>query len=465
MKPILLAAALLLPATAYAEAPFMPNDIKYRDTGIAPATGRSGDATIEAQALIARDLTTELIVTSNGNIDKVQVKIGDLTTNYPSSGDRFTTKLTGLKRRDTFGVQANVSDAGAVRTGVVDAAVTVKRAPELNMQFVTAPPHALAGVPVHIIADVEEKLRDSGARTNCVLLQNGVEIDRAANIWVDAGGRVACEFATVFPVGSGTVNLQVALRDTMPTDWSTSSDTSAPFSIKVYDRLTSMEMWTAMGVDVEFHSYFYNSSPYGESTSDTYGQISDTLFHAVFRTTQPNVETIRASMKVKTDDRLIFDAHDVWFEYQEPVDWGWYKQQCAIAWVDERDSYIRSCNIESTMDGQLTTFTYSLRSGDVTYLSHGWYSMYAGGPPSSVWYWNHRDVYGSGYRLGDTLSFDVVVSDGTNYWAVQPTMNVSTTTAHHESPLQCFGEGMSQYCFASTSGHVRKEGLATGGTP
>lgn len=463
MKPVLFAATLLVSFAAFADSPFTPNSVKYADTSIPPATGRTGDATIEARALLARDTTTELIVASNGSIEKVQVKIGDLTTNYQASGSQFVTKLTGLRRRQTFAVQANVASDDVARTGIVDADVTVKRAPELNMQFVTAPPHALAGVPVHIAADVEEMLGDSGARTNCVLLNDGAEIDRAADIWINANGRVACEFATIFPPGSGTVNLQVVLRDTFPSDWSTSSDDSAPFSIKVYDRLTAMEMWNAGGIDVESYYEHYYQSQFGENASLTDGQTTDTFFNAVFRTTQPNVETLRASLKVTTDARIIFDNHDITFDYQA-VDWGWYKQQCAISLIDERDSFVRSCRIQSFMDGLVTTFNYSLRSGDVTYVSSGWYSLYIGGPPFAVWYSNHRDVYGNGYRLGDTLDFALALSDGTNYWALHPSMNVTTTSGEWNMPYTCFNEGTPWYaCSWVKSHYIRKDAWAAGG--
>lgn len=457
------AGCLLLASTVFAQSPFHPNTLKYRDTGTKPATGRAGDATIQALALRGKDGATEVSVASNGSIDKVQLKFHETTTNYPSSGSSFSTRLTGLARGESVDVLANISGADAARTGVVAATPTVKMRPELAMQYVSAPPHALAGTPVHIAADVGEQWGDTGARTTCVLLRDGVEIDRAQDIWIDANGIVACEFATVFPPGSGTVNLRVSLTGTVPADYDTSNDTSRPFSIKVYDRMEQMEMWHASGVDIESSSHFYFRSAYGENESGSTGQTTDTLFHAIFRTTQPNIDTVRASMRVATDDRPIIDVHDVWFDYQPPIDWGWYKQQCALAYLDERDSFIRSCHINSMMDGDLTTFTYSLRSGDVTYLSRGWYAMYAGGPPAYVWYSNYRDVYGSGYRLGDTLSFDIQLSDGTNYWAAHPSMALTTINYNYEAPLTCYGEAPNENCSSSSTSFKRKEGFLSGG--
>jgi hypothetical protein len=407
---------------------------------------------------------TELTVISNGSIDKVQLKFRDQTVNHAGSGGTFTTRLTGLGRGTPIDVQANVSDADPARTGVVSATETVKMRPELSMQYVAAPPHALAGTPVHIVADVGEQWGDVGARTNCVLLQNGVEIDRAENIWIDANRIVACEFATVFPPGSGTVELQAAVRDTMPADYDTSNDTSRPFSIKVYDRLTELEMWTASAFQTHSYNRSYSRDAYGESESIHYGHSADALFQATFRTTHPNVETLRASVSLTTDGRILSASHDVWFDYQPKEQWGPdITSQCAVAQMGERNNHIRTCTLVTPWDGEVTTFSYSWATGDVTYISRGWFSWYAGGPPAYSWYYNFRDVYGNGMELGDSVSFDVQFSDGTNYWAANPTFALITETGSSGMPLTCFGEAPDQFCWEFTSQYTARRGRVSGG--
>jgi hypothetical protein len=453
--------SLLLASAAFAQT-FTPNDIKYRDSGEKPATGRSGDATIEAVALLGKNGSTELTVTSNGSIDKVQVKVGEVTTNHNgSAGSTFTTTMTGLRRRDSFAVQANVSGPDAARTGVVSANPVVRMRPELTMQWVEAPPHAVAGVPVHITADVSERFRDTGARTNCVLLQNGVEIDRVENLWVDAGGMVACEFAHIFPPGSGTVSLTVGLTGTVPADYDASRDFSRPFEIQVYDRMADVEQWHASAYDSHFSSRLYSRSGYGESESITDGHYAETLFHATFRTTQPNVESLRASFRVMTDDRFLASSPDVWFDYQPKQDYGWMTLQCALAELGERQNYVRSCRVTTPDEGQYTTFHFNFSTGDVTYLSRGWSSAYLGGSPTSVWSWNNRDVFGSGTKLGDTVSYDIQLSDGTNFWYANPTITLTTTTKSDESPLTCFGEVPYETCYASSSSSTVKQGFVS----
>ena len=74
----------LIGGSALAESPrLFSNKRKYQDDSVKPATGRSGSAEIQAQALIGADHTAALVVSSrkvgqsepSGNIEKIQLKI------------------------------------------------------------------------------------------------------------------------------------------------------------------------------------------------------------------------------------------------------------------------------------------------------------------------------------------------------------------------------------------------------
>src|SRR5687768_6986772 len=105
-----LAVCILFASAALADAPFISNDIKYRDTSLPPATGRTGNASIEARALLGKDGATDLEITAaGGTIDKVQIKLpGDTRNVNGLSGTTFTQRLSGLTRQSTVGVQVNV---------------------------------------------------------------------------------------------------------------------------------------------------------------------------------------------------------------------------------------------------------------------------------------------------------------------------------------------------------------------
>ena len=149
MKTSALLLAVLTATSLFAETRLVPNDIKYRDTSAPHATGRDGNVAIEARALLGSDQKTTLEVTTGslenqpagpGNIDKVQVKIGDLTINHNNltAGGYYAETLDGLQRGDTLQVQANVSGIDG-RTAVVTVDETVKKRPDLEMAWITAP--------------------------------------------------------------------------------------------------------------------------------------------------------------------------------------------------------------------------------------------------------------------------------------------------------------------------------------
>ncbi|HEX2120489.1 MAG TPA: hypothetical protein VHL59_02505, partial [Thermoanaerobaculia bacterium] len=269
---------------------------------------------------------------------------------------------------------------------------------------------------------------------------------------------VACEFATAFPPGSGTVTLQAGLRDTMPADYDPSNDISAPFSIKVYDDLAGIDQWNARAFQSKYSSRWYSRDAWGESESITSGHIADAQFNAQFRSTQPNVETLRASLRLTTDGRILSENHDVWFDFQPGA-----TQQCALAWMGERNNFLRACHFVTTWAGEFTSINFSWATGDVTYVSRGWYAYYVGGPPAYVWYWNHRDIWGNGMELGESVTFELQFSDGTNYWFANPTVPLTTTTHSYGEPLTCWGEAPWQSCFEYGGGYTVKSGSVSGG--
>ena len=61
---VAIAACLLATSLVAQSNQTIPNSVKYRDTSLPNATGRSGGASIEARALLNRDLTTTIEITT-----------------------------------------------------------------------------------------------------------------------------------------------------------------------------------------------------------------------------------------------------------------------------------------------------------------------------------------------------------------------------------------------------------------
>ena len=222
-----------------------PNSAKYKNNGIKPATGRSGSASLEARALVARNGSTQLEVTTGsleagtkpGNLDKVQVKIlsGKTSTtnfnNLKAGGYWTNTYNPGLARGTQVQVQANISGIDGKRTDVVTVTAAAAKRPDVKVNDVAGPAQSLPHAPVIFTATLSELNGDVGARANCVLSVNGSPVDQANGIWIDAGGTITCAFAHTFEA-PGSYSVSVSATNVNPGDWDLSNN-SASTSITI----------------------------------------------------------------------------------------------------------------------------------------------------------------------------------------------------------------------------------------
>ena len=212
------------------------NSQKYRDTGSHPATGRSGSAALQAEALVDASGAVNLVVTSYravdllgdpaGTLEKVQVKIFDaagrlLSTrnvNGLNAGSTWRSLLPGMPAGGTVQVQANVKGIDPRRNDVVTvSSIRAVAAPDLAVTSLVIPGSALTGAPTVLGATVAEVAGQHGARGDCVLYIDGVAVDQSRNIWVDAGDVVSCAFTHVFTTG-GSHLVRIAVENVLPVD-------------------------------------------------------------------------------------------------------------------------------------------------------------------------------------------------------------------------------------------------------
>ena len=218
----------------------IPNSVRYRDQGAKPTTGRAGAAALSSFALIGRDGITRLEVHSAhadapavpaGTLAKVQVKrFGSdallATSNHRIGQSSAVFALPGLTRGSRVQVQANIRDIDRARTGVVTVIDTVRRRPDLSVSQLTLPGEIVAGTPTIVSAVVRELHGDLGVTTDCVLLVDGSEVDRAERIWVDAGDAVTCAFTHDFASG-GNHAVLVRVEGSIPGDDDAANDAAS----------------------------------------------------------------------------------------------------------------------------------------------------------------------------------------------------------------------------------------------
>ena len=257
--PVALPAVPAAPAfTRAADFPLVPNRQRYRVRDAKAGTGRSGSAEVTVRAMAGKDGKTVLDVTTGGLdaafsprgvLTKAQVKVLDpdnldhalSTVNYVGlTGGSFTTTYGGLGTGVPLQIQANVRGVDGNRTDVVTVTERVKRRPDLAVTLGTIA-NGRTHVPAEIAATVRELNGDLGATANCVLLADGVVVDQATGIWVDAGDAVSCAFLHTFAT-PGSHAVAVRVDGVVPGDWDTANN-EARGAIVIVDPVVEPPSW------------------------------------------------------------------------------------------------------------------------------------------------------------------------------------------------------------------------------
>lgn len=422
------------------QAPLFPNATKYRNAGAQPATGRSGSASLEVRALSGK-LKTDVEITTGqfdgrapaGNLDKVQIKFFGpkqdvvVTDNYrhdPSRGGYATFSYASGYRGQRLQVQANVSGIDRARTDVVTVDERVKMRPDLTIQSIEAPDRAYVNQNVTIAALVTERNADAGARANCILSVDGIGVDSATGIWVDAGDSVTCEFTHVF-TATGVKQVSVDVADVDPADYDEENnrafaqieivDPSVPvtYNITARDRVVAGHtetrkhiVWQANGGGT---GYVYDYSFSEDTPTREVGYL------AVLKFDRPvSFPVVVQSSGIS--DGATFLSTTFTLNASSPSGVAGNSGRCG-SW-SELSRWLTVCTYHSTSTGALHEWTdvqTGMRSGTVTYYSTTTTRYLYDNGQQSVYSLNNSYGYGIGRQpvptIGNHVDIRVSVTD------------------------------------------------------
>ena len=455
------------------------NRIKYRDKGKKNARGSAGGASLEARALLGFDGNTTLDV-ATGTIDnpdasrllnKIQLKQfapnGELqttTTVKNLSSSTYQATLPGRVRGSKLGLQGILVTLDGKLSNVVSVTETVKLRPDVSVDRIVAPTESPVQTSVRISAVISENNGDVGARTDCVLAVDGVDVGRANGIWVDAGRTVSCVFDHTFTT-SGTKQLSVRAISVNPGDWN-SANNSASKQITIFARnefswggsYIALTDWVGMrlmegfyiqtdnGARTDYRQYeeirrrdswqtgveayiAYMSPPLTFSLRDKidgqlltdfpFDESSATRFEFTYTFEDPNLGTVTQH----GDCVNAYQLQDIVYEGVSATVSPAYVQVCSETFSDA----------SGAVTGSFTRLQYGTSAGDVSYYTQD-YQKYDDGDPNTnydyeysfngdVDYTYGSVIFGSEYSFAFTLSGP----DGTKYGSG----TIPTTTFHN----------------------------------
>lgn len=439
-------AAVLLTTTGFAQTQTYPaTTFKYNDSGVKNATGRSGDAALETRTLLGRDgvVTLELTsgsfdpMTTNGAIDKVQVKTaGAPATNFnnPGGSGYFTASLGNLVWHTPVAIEANVASATGTRAEVVDANDIVKRRPDLRVNAVAAPVHALVGFPAIIRVSLSELNGETGARADVRVLANGSEVDRIDGVWVNAGDTVNVSLATIFE-SPGPTDIQVVVDNVNPGDWDDSNNTGYAHT-EVYDEADAFYSWNAAAHEDTTSRSYSSLNSWSENHYESSGTTQS--FHLDAQTAaHANLSSLNATVSVESDGASVIPERTAgdWQTHSTPF------TRCADSTSGGVEVVV--CNdIPGSRFYRSDRSTVTVDFGNSAVSYHSWgYNKNVRDPNSPTGYATVDVTYmapNTVTPIGDTATMHVMLSDGTTLWKADPFFGSFTTTyTNVDYPWQC----------------------------
>jgi hypothetical protein len=401
--------------------------IKYRDTGGKPARGRSGNAVMDAFAVLDKDGVTNLEFSTRhaanwwryGYIKKVQIKASapdgqhKFTRNLVESDPWYRPRgpipgvmqLRGLGRGDQIRLQANVEGIDPPRVDVVTVTETVKRLPDLTVEM-TAPAEAETNMPLNVLAVVRERNGDMGASGECQLYVGGEPVDYARGVWVDAGDAVTCAM-TWTPHAPGTYPLEVRISS-LVREWDTGNNSDTATLTVHGERprfytTASFEQTTSVDSSAEFSSWQETRWGYGREYRNDQFLIS-TLQQAGMYGHMPARTTGRVDLRVSmSSGGRVMDAGEWTYDAGDDTSW------CTDHWSGRAMFWICSSGGVSSAH---TDFSYAFLVGAVTFHSQGYRKRWEqfSNPDESGYHWNNEVSWDDTVPLGDDWTFDVRVN-------------------------------------------------------
>ncbi len=461
---VVLILAISLPS--YGSQPqVFPNGQKYRDAGVQPATGRSGNALLQVQALRGKaktDVTvtsTDLSGTPAGTLQKVQVKFfGNqqqvtVNDNYRGDalhGDTATFSYESAVRGQHLQAQANVGGIDAPRTDVVTVDGTVALRPDLAVLSVTAPAKAFTNQQVTITALVAELNGDTGAHANCNLSVDGVPVDSAESIWVDAGDSVTCEFTYAF-ASTGVKQLSVGLTNVDPADYDDSNN-QASTQIEIVDpsvpvayNLTASDEDTATHNGTTTH-YTWTAIGAGSSYVYDYTDNEDTLVHSVqYQAVLDFPRPVKFPVVVQSSgasDGQTFISTSFTLNASSSYSGAGSSTTCGSSYQAAR--WFKVCTYSVTSNGQVRQWTdvqTGTRSGTVTFYSNISSTTLFDTGVKNVYSYNSTSTFNNGYQptpsLGNHVDVRASVADASATYNVAAGVDLFAVDVTSAPPQSC----------------------------
>jgi hypothetical protein len=429
---------------------------RYRDRGAHPWRGASGSAAVEGEALVGNGGVAILTLRSYRASDP-SAPAGEMkhivlraysrggrvlfVRSYGAASSAFTAPFSGLAPGSWFAASVEVTGLDGRRTDVVKAGpITVVRGPDLAVTAVSVPGVVVTGTPTILSATVAELGGQRGATGDCVLSVDGVVVDQAAGIWVDAGDAVSCAFSYSFPA-AGAHSVLVRMLNVDPSDTDPSNNammksvtvtvpslvvgggaTVSYGASVISGSFAVVDSFTTLWTDQADNSLFLDA----RDASSSSGTTQDALFTGII-TTAVTFPLVNVEVRQSSGGVLLAGA-----QYQnvppDAVGGG-----CISRGVGTGvEFYLCSDPLG------FSAFTYRRAAGTVTYQSATYLKVWNGATYDvATWVDNGTTLSGPMATLGASFGFDVRITDASGTYVASTVVPLAPSNQAVVEPSQC----------------------------
>jgi hypothetical protein len=502
----LVAALIGSTASAYGAAPRFKghdqghdheNEEHYRDQGAHPQVVRAAGIVLQSRALLNKAGKTDFELTTGqldssavppGNINQIKIRVEraapqkDFKKEWEdlSNGGYAYYELTGLAHNEILSVKTEVGVEGYrgeeghqdVNVKLLD---VVKYRPDIAVQKLDYPPLARPGTAVQFSATISERMGDLGAHADCVLMVDGLQVDVAKGIWIDAASVVTCRWAYSFST-SGMHTVAARVQNSVPGAYdSSSSELGGQIQIQnpasMFYSASAFENQTVTDSTVDTYAAALSTVPdkhqYDSSTQGFQGRYFSGQIPSALNLPLKNVGYSDSSGgSALTSVGYLNLAADSTSASTDPA----YTTMSLIQRYDDTTKGWLAVRIytNAATGAGLTTVDWSWDAGDATYHSDGYCKSTAGGYTckGGDYTLNVTSTTTTGARvaLASNYAANVAVDDGTTYSA-QSSMDLISATYATSQPLTCVrqntgGPYMGKICTQSSRTTTTKNGSA-----
>lgn len=335
---------------------------------------------------------------------------------------------------------------------------------------------------MNLAATLRELNTDVGARAHAVLYVDGLEVDRAADLWIAPGGTVSVAFSHRFDA-PGRHAVAVRLEGVRPADWDEGNQTASGV-LEVVEASTPLSYYASVN-DFDHRRVVLERHAYGTQVegSDWFNRYTESGWdHESYFQFSHNTRAFRfpvaaASLQESTDGKPVaaLQLQNIPAAY----DSSWsasglsHREQGAYAYDAATNTYLYFSTYAITDDATqqpiyATSFGTATRyAGEVTYHSIG-YSLTWDGSAGSFYTWNTRGGAQVGLprvALGMGYAMDFWLTDAAGEaFHAQARIPLQRYDITEDTPWSCTStqEGNVQYynCASDFLRRVGTSGLA-----